>query len=421
MASFEINKGNGGMTAFVAGGLDAPAPPAPKPPAAPAAAAPPAVTDQNLAPGGLGVLRAAAAGATGGLTAYQGTDLTAALPGSRSGQTGATGASEGGPSVYAGGDLTQSTEYKLYEAEVALTRAQQELDAAARAAKAELASVVQLAKGLGFAQGGELDALAPDQRRKTFDHYLSRAQAALGSTPPNAEHYRSYLSSALTVFNPTSEVQKRYYGPAVPGPEAGDVLAKLRALIKGSGYKGDAATNPDSLYSLRGAVIEARSKVDTLKNPTAQAQKVQSKAAEAEAAKAEAVALRDRYQGVRTENLSAVSSFESSARNQIMALMAQFANQPERVRSLTEALKLLAGAADAFRVSEYGQSKQFLDKLKQALKGVPGSELKGLEAIAQRVTQTQQVASQSWQATHKASRLAQEAERMRAGYLKGLA
>ncbi len=394
MANLDINRSTGSLATFAAASLDAPvAPPAQEQPKA-APATPQAAGDRNLSKGGLDVLRNAANGSE---------------------------PVDGGPSVYTGGDLTQSAEYKLYEAEVALTLSKKALDAATVAAKAELAALSQLTSRLQFAQGGELDALAPDQRKKTFDQYLSRAQSSLGTNPPNVEAYRSYLNSALTVFNPTTEVQKRYYGPAVTGPEAGDALAKLRSLLKGSGYKGDAATNPNSLYALRGNAIEAQSKVDTLKNAAAQAQKIQLKAAEAETAQTEAVALRDRYQAVRTEALTEISSVEANTRAQITALMTQFANQPELVQTLNEALKLLAGAADAFRVSEYGQSKQFLDKLKQTLKAVPGLDLSRLDTMSQRVTQTQQVASQSWLANHKASRLAQEYERMRAGYLKAIA
>ncbi|HEY9854998.1 MAG TPA: hypothetical protein V6D05_04610, partial [Stenomitos sp.] len=328
---------------------------------------------------------------------------------------------DGSPAVFTGGDLTQSPEYKVYEAEVGLTRAKQALDAATQAAKAELAALATLANRVQFTQGGEVDALAPEQRKKTFDSYLTKAQASLGTVPPNVEAYRSYLSSALTVFNPTTEAQKRYYGPTVPGPESSDIVAKLRSLITGSGYKGDAATNPGSLFALRGNVIEAQSKLDTLKNPAAQAQLVQLKAAEADKAQTEAAALRDRYQAVRTETLTQVATFESSTRTQLTSLMAQYTNQPEVVKALGEALKLLAGAADACRVAEYGQSKQFLDKLKQTLKGVPGVDLKGIDAMAQRVGQTQQAATLSWTATNKASRLAQEYERMRAGYQKAMA
>lgn len=414
MASFEINRQTGGLAAFAAAGLDAP--PAPQP-AAPAPTAPdrPTETDRNLATGGLGVLRSAAGVPDTGISTFQGTDLTVS-----SGSTGggSVSAQDDGPQVFSGGDLTESREYKLYAAELAQQRAQEALDAATQAAKAELAALMQRANGLSFAQGGELDALAPDQRKKTFDQYLTRAQSALATTPPNVEHYRSHLNSALVVLSPTSDVQKRYYGPPVPG--SADVAAQLRALIKGSGYKGDALTNKTSLYALRGDLIEARSVVDTLKNAAAQAQKVQQKFAEAEAAQVEAVTLRERYQAVRAENLTAVSSFESGMRSQITALLSGFADNPELVKLLQEALKLLAGAADAFRVSEYGQSKQFLDKLKQALKAVPGVDLAGFEAMARRVAQTQQAASQSWLATHKASRLAQEAERMRAGYEKAL-
>jgi len=394
MAKLEINKGPGTMAVFAAAGLDAPVAPPPKPAEAAQTQPPPPVgTDRNLTKGGLGVLVAAAGGSP----------------------------NDGGPTVFAGNDLTQSPEYKRYEAEVALTRAKQALDAATLTAKADLAALMTQSNGVQFAQGGELDALAPEQRKKTFDNYLTRAQASLGTDPPNVEAYRSYLSSALTVFNPTTEAQKRYYGPPVPGPESSDILAKLRSLIKGAGFKGDAATNLDSLFALRGNVIEAQSKLDTLKNPAAQAQLVQAKAAEADKAQVEAGALRDRYQAVRTETLSEVATLESSTRSQLTALMAPYANQPEVVKALGEALKLLAGAADAFRVAEYGQCKQFLDKLKQTLKGMPGVDLKGMDSMAQRVAQTQQAANLSWTATHKASRLSQEYERMRAGYLKATA
>lgn len=350
-------------------------------------------SDLNLAMSGLGVLVAAAGGVPAG----------------------------GSSSIAADANVSQSTSPKQYEAEVALTGAKQALDNAVQKAKAELLTLQALASRVQFAQGGELDALAPEQRKKTFDNYLSRAQAALGTVPPDAEAFRSHLSHALTVFNPTTEIQKRYYGPAVPGPESSKIMTQLKSLIKQTGYKGDAATNPVSLFALRGNVIEAQSTLDTIKDAAAQAKRVQLKAAEADKAQAQAVALRDSYQAVRTETLSTVASFESSLRTQLTSLMGQYANQPEVVNAMGEALIQLAGAADAFRLAQYGQSKQFLDKLKQTLTGLPGVDLTEINRIAQRVVQTQQAANLSWTATHKATRLSQEHERMNAGFLKAIA
>lgn len=365
--------------------------------------------DRNLA----GTGRAALLAAAGGLDVYQGSDLSPVGTGGTGGTGGTT--PTGGIEVYAQSqDLTQDSLFLKTEATREVEKSQFALGTATVEAAGLVAEIRALAGPISFAQGGELDLLGPEVRQKHFFTHLDRADTALKQVPPNVESLRSLISTAIVMLNPTTDVQQRYYGPKPPGADG--LLDKLKALLTKIGYKGDEAKNPGSLYALRGKTIECKARLDTLVDQEAMAARVAAKAVEAQQAQADAQALRATFQAKQAQTASSYSSFERETRAALVALPADPATQ----EAIALALKLLKGAGDGLKCHEFGQVGKMLTMLRGIMKEA-GLPLKALDDMALQIKGTGQAASASWLAGHKASKLGQEAERMKSGYDKALA
>lgn len=298
----------------------------------------------------------------------------------------------------------------LAEAIKGLEKAGQELDAMRASALKEIQAIRQLASTLAFEQGGAVDGLKVG-RQERFLNELAAAEQALSKTPPDVEAYRRDMTDARTILNPPvnplnelgQSRNQLHWGKPVPGSQS--VLAKLNSLIDGAGHATTKVT--PTLYELRGNVIQAQSKHDTLKNAAEQRAKIQAKGVEFNQAKVVAGDTLSRYQQATAQAGALFADFFATANRNLDAM-------PKSAEA-TAARAELAKAENALKLNYFGSSAELLTKF-ESLAATAGLPLPDLTAIRQSLSAAGRLQSENNKAQDKARRLEQEQKRMQAGY-----
>ncbi|MNR87358.1 hypothetical protein D3C72_182250 [compost metagenome] len=380
-------------------------------------AKPSAPADDAGAFNGANVLQAAAlsqwsAGATLGSSQSAGGSWTAGW----GGNTPSAGSGEKPAGALWSKDLVSVTgnqwtvDAPLAEAIRGLESAGKALDAMRAAALKEIQAIRQLASSLTFAQGGAVDGLKVG-RQKAFENELTAAEQALSKNPPDIEAYRRDMTDARTILNPPvnplnelgQSRNQLHWGKPVPGSQS--VLAKLNALIDGAGHATTKIT--PTLYELRGNLIQAQSKHDTLKNAAEQRAKIQAKGVEFNQAKVAAGDAQTRYQQAIVQVGGLFADFVTQAKREFEALPASPA--------VTAALAELAKADNALKLNYFGSSAELLGKF-ESLAAAAGKTLTAPKALRESLSTAGRLQSEHHRAQDKARKLEQEQQRMQAGY-----
>jgi hypothetical protein len=298
----------------------------------------------------------------------------------------------------------------MAEATRGLEGAAQALDALRASALKEIQAIRQLASSLTFAQGGAVDGLKVG-RQERFESELAAAEMSLAKNPPDVEAYRRDMSDARTILNPPvnplnelgQSRNQLHWGKPVPGAQ--NVLAKLNALIDGAGHATSKVT--PTLYSLRGDLIQAQSKVDTLKNAAEQRAKIQAKAAEFNQSKVAAGDAQLRYQQGVVQVGGQFADYFKQAMRELDALPASPA--------VAAAKAGLAKAENALKLNYFGSSTELLGKF-EALAAAAGKTLTAPASLRESLTAAGRLQGENNRAQDKARRLEQEHARMQAGY-----
>lgn len=298
----------------------------------------------------------------------------------------------------------------MAEATRGLEGAAQALDALRASALKEIQAIRQLASSLTFAQGGAVDGLKVG-RQERFESELAAAEKSLAKNPPDVEAYRRDMSDARTILNPPvnplnelgQSRNQLHWGKPVPGAQ--NVLAKLNALIDGAGHATSKVT--PTLYSLRGDLIQAQSKVDTLKNAAEQRAKIQAKGAEFSQAKVAAGDAQLRYQQGVVQVGGQFADYFKQAMRELDALPASPA--------VAAAKAGLAKAENALKLNYFGSSTELLGKF-EALAAAAGKTLTAPASLRESLTAAGRLQGENNRAQDKARRLEQEHARMQAGY-----
>ncbi len=298
----------------------------------------------------------------------------------------------------------------MAEATRGLEGAGQALDAMRASALKEIQAIRQLASSLTFAQGGAVDGLKVG-RQARFEGELAAAEKSLSKNPPDVEAYRRDMADARTILNPPLKPlnelgQSRnqlHWGKPVPGSQ--NVLAKLNALIDGAGFAASKVT--PSLYSLRGDLIQAQSKVDTLSNAAEQRSKIQAKGVEFSQAKVAAGDALARYQQAVVQVGGQFADFFAQAKRELDSLPASPA--------VAAAKAELAKAENALKLNYFGSSTELLGKF-EALAAAAGKSVTAPKSLRESLATAGRLQGENHRAQDKARRLEQEHGRMQAGY-----
>lgn len=298
----------------------------------------------------------------------------------------------------------------LAEAIRGLESAGKALDAMRASALKEIQAIRQLASSLAFAQGGAVDGLKVG-RQARFESELAAAEQALSKNPPDIEAYRRDMTDARTILNPPvnplnelgQSRNQLHWGKPVPGSQS--VLAKLNALIDGAGHATTKVT--PTLYELRGNVIQAQSKHDTLKNAAEQRAKIQAKGVEFNQAKVAAGDALSRYQQATVQVGVLFADYFTKASRELDALPAGPA--------VAAAKAELAKAENALKLNYFGSSAELLGKF-ESLAATAGKNLPAPSSLRESLSTAGRLQGENNRAQDKARRLEQEQKRMQAGY-----
>jgi hypothetical protein len=393
---------------------------APQPAAEPAAPTVPTAPAKPSAPAGdegafngSSVLQAAAQGqwsSTGPLGASKGTSGSWTSDWTFNSGTAGAGSAQWSKDLVPTSNTQWTVDAVMAEATRGLEGAAQALDATRAAALKEIQAIRQLASTLVFAQGGAVDGLKVG-RQQRFENELAAAEQALLKNPPDVEAYRRDMSDARTILNPPvnplnelgQSRNQLHWGKPVPGSQ--NVLAKLNALIDGAGHA-TSKVKP-SLYSLRGDLIQAQSKVDTLSNAAEQRAKIQAKGAEFSQSKVAAVDAQARYQQSIVQVGGQFADYFKQAIRELDALPASPAVAAARAE--------LAKAENALKLNYFGSSAELLSKFEQ-LAAAAGKPLLAPKSLRESLTTAGRLQGENHRAQDKARRLEQEHQRMQAGY-----